>query len=263
MTSKLARLVSASVAAAVSSFELSAAPVISEFLASNASGQVDGNGNATDWIEIWNESDSPINLDGWSLSDDPANLGRWPFPPHTLQPGERYVVHASGQATINYVDAKGAAHTNFKVSSGSGGFLALVDSSSQIVHAFRDYPGQRTDVSFGLNRTGEPAFFPSPTPGAANGEDGVAGLVADTKFSIDRGLFTEPISVMISTGTEGATIRYTTDGSIPTSENGQDYPGGDGIRIENDHHSPSGRVSKRLPIFEHRHTHLHFSRRCR
>lgn len=47
--------------------------------------------------------------------------------------------------------------------------------------------------------------------------------VADTKFSVRRGLFEQPFLVEITTKTPGATIRYTTDGSLPTAGEGVVY----------------------------------------
>ncbi|MBN1674707.1 MAG: chitobiase/beta-hexosaminidase C-terminal domain-containing protein, partial [Kiritimatiellae bacterium] len=41
--------------------------------------------------------------------------------------------------------------------------------------------------------------------------------VADTKFSHDRGFYTSPFSLTVSTATPGATIRYTTDGRAVTA----------------------------------------------
>ena len=67
-------------------------------------------------------------------------------------------------------------------------------------------------------------YYSSPTPGSVNGFS-VEGFVKDTRFSIDRGFYAEPISVEITTSTPDATIRYTTDGSIPTVENGLIYTG--------------------------------------
>ncbi len=56
--------------------------------------------------------------------------------------------------------------------------------------------------------------------------------VADTKFSMDRGFYDEPFYVKITSATEGASIRYTINGSTPGSVfTGRSYPGGDGILI--------------------------------
>ena len=65
-------------------------------------------------------------------------------------------------------------------------------------------------------------FHTELTPGAVNTES-FGGLVADTKFSVDRGFFTLSFQVEITTATEGAQIRYTTDGSEPTATHGSIY----------------------------------------
>lgn len=57
-------------------------------------------------------------------------------------------------------------------------------------------------------------YFSQSTPGAPNGET-LLGVVADTKFSVDRGFYSEPFLVEITTDTTDATVVYTTDGSVP------------------------------------------------
>lgn len=206
-------------------------PVIAEFLASNGGSWRDGDGNRSDWVEIWNPAEEALQLAGWSLTDSPGALSQWPFPEVTLPPDGRLLVHASGRPTDDHVDAGGELHANFKISSGAGGFLALVDPGGRIVHAYEAYPEQRQDVSYGLDGNGAAGYFPEPSPGAANSTTAFLGFVADTRFSVDRGLFTEPFMVEITTTSEGALIRYTTDGSAPGIDNGSTYPGGDGIPI--------------------------------
>ena len=49
----------------------------------------------------------------------------------------------------------------------------------------------------------------------------LADRVKDTKFSVDRGFFEAPFLLEISSGTEGSMIRFTTDGSKPSLNNGQ------------------------------------------
>ena len=68
-------------------------------------------------------------------------------------------------------------------------------------------------------------FFEEPTPGAPNKSISSLGKVADTKFDPDRGFFEDPVQVVISTATEGAVIRYTTDGSEPGASSGLIYNG--------------------------------------
>ena len=223
----------ASLIAAIGLFSsATASPVISEFLALNVDSHLDGDGNPSDWIEIWNDSEQSLSLEGWALSDDPDLQNRWPLPPSVLPPDGRLLVYASGQETIDYVDSKGGAHTNFKLTSSPGGYLTLINADEQIVHAYEGYPEQHADRSYGLDESGKPVFFRAPTPESPNGNDALLGFVADTKFSVDRGFFTEPFYVVVTSESQDALIRYTTDGSTPTIENGLDYPGDMGIRIE-------------------------------
>ncbi|MEZ5299157.1 MAG: discoidin domain-containing protein [Verrucomicrobiales bacterium] len=69
------------------------------------------------------------------------------------------------------------------------------------------------------------AYMEPPTPGAPNTSGFFIDRVADTKFSLNRGIYDDPIEVEITTATEGATIRYTVDGSKPSETNGAIYAG--------------------------------------
>jgi hypothetical protein len=68
-------------------------------------------------------------------------------------------------------------------------------------------------------------YFQTPTPGAVNSSAGVEGFVGDTTFSHDRGFYDAPFDVAIAATTPGAVIRYTLDGSAPTSTRGAIYAG--------------------------------------
>lgn len=67
-------------------------------------------------------------------------------------------------------------------------------------------------------------YFGTPTPGTLNGAGSLA-FVADTKFSVDRGFFEQPFSLEITSETPGATIIYTTNGTVPALTNGTVYTG--------------------------------------
>ncbi|MCH2583676.1 MAG: chitobiase/beta-hexosaminidase C-terminal domain-containing protein, partial [Planctomycetes bacterium] len=68
-------------------------------------------------------------------------------------------------------------------------------------------------------------YFENPTPGSPNDAGGSAGFVADTSFSVDRGVYEQGFDVEITCATEEATIRYTLDGSEPTATRGTIYAG--------------------------------------
>jgi hypothetical protein len=67
-------------------------------------------------------------------------------------------------------------------------------------------------------------FMATPSPGALNNTSSL-GFVGDTHFSVDRGYYTNPFDVTITSDTAGAQIRYTLDGSAPTATTGLVYTG--------------------------------------
>jgi len=139
--------------------------VISEFMASNASNLpleegelLDGNGESSDWIEIYNPTDTTISLDGWYLTDSKDNLTKWQFPDGLqVKPGEFLIVFASDKKEEDYphnypyLDDDGHYHTNFELNKG-GDYLALVAADGiTIAHEYApQYPTQLTNISYGL-----------------------------------------------------------------------------------------------------------------
>ena len=111
--------------------------------------------------------------------------------------------------------------------------IGLLTSGTENVLAIHGLNASRNDSSFlilpelegGQLAPGTPFYFDEATPGALNAEPVSVGKVADTKFDVDRGFYDEPFQVAIVTETEGATIRYTTDGSEPTETKGTVYEG--------------------------------------
>lgn len=202
--------------------------VISEFVASNSSTLVDGDGEYSDWIEIYNAGADAININGWYLTDDLSDLTLWQFPPAdvvdlTIEPSGTLLVFASGKgdSTTPYIDELFYLHASFKLN-GEGEDLALVKSDGEtIAYQYEDFPKQYLDISYGLN-DGQEGFFITPTPDAMNSAL-YEGLVGDTNFSVDRGFFDEPFILEITTKTEGAVIRFTVDGSEPSLMNGNTY----------------------------------------
>ncbi len=135
--------------------------VISEFMASNAEGLRDEDGDRADWIEVFNDSASAVDLDGWGLSDDKENPDKWVFPPRMLQAGETLVVFASGK---DRRPAAGELHTNFKLAA-SGEYLGLSDASGAVVHEYAPaFPMQVPDISYGLPNDNAVAYV---SPGDA------------------------------------------------------------------------------------------------
>ncbi|MCL5099280.1 MAG: CotH kinase family protein, partial [Candidatus Omnitrophica bacterium] len=66
-------------------------------------------------------------------------------------------------------------------------------------------------------------FLKTPTPGSRNNTDAYQGAVADVQFSVDHGLYDAPFNLELSSITDGAEIRYTLDGSLPSTNHGTVY----------------------------------------
>ena len=128
---------------------------ISEFLASNGEGIEDEDGDNSDWIEVWNPSNSPGNLDGWFLTDDPTDLTKWRIPAVEIGAGEYLILFASGKERT---DPAAELHTNFRLQSDDGGYLALVSPDGTTINStFESYPEQFQDVSYGTGFGGSSA----------------------------------------------------------------------------------------------------------
>lgn len=196
--------------------------VLNEILTDNETGLEDGNGQTSDWIEIFNPNAQAINLEGFYLSDEADTPTKWTFPSVTIGANGYLVVFASGD---NTPDSEGNLHTNFRLGS-TGEYLALISANgSAIEDVFSPtYPEQFNDVSYGEASMEGFAFFETPTPGQPNGT-GATGVVKDTKFSFSRGFYDIPFQLSITSNTEGAQIRYTLDGSLPTTTIGTLYTG--------------------------------------
>ncbi len=187
---------------------------ISEFMADNKKTIRDGDGDYSDWIEIFNPSAYDVNLSRWALTDDSANPTEWRFPNITLQANSYLVVFASGKDRTN---ATGELHTNFKLSV-TGEFLALADPAGNLVSAFSPvFPSQQSDVSYGRDRALPDAvgYFIVPTPGEPNIATGSDASPA-VQFSQPGGTFINPFNLQLSASTTNAVIRFTLDGTLPT-----------------------------------------------
>lgn len=126
--------------------------IISEFLASNVSGIQDEDGENSDWIELTNTSEAPVDLAGWTLSDHPLEPVQWEIPSVTLAPGEEILIFASGK---NRALSGSELHTDFKLAA-SGEYLGLFGPDGVTVESEYSpkYPQQYPDVSYGVGTPG-------------------------------------------------------------------------------------------------------------
>ena len=133
---------------------------ITEVCLRSEAGLRDADGDSPDWIELYNAGTESVSLDGWYLSDDPEEPARWRIPDITLEPGEYFIIFASGKNRT-----QGELHTDFALSAGESVILTTpIGSTADRVELTQTEP----DAS--LARIGSDwRECASPTPGKANG----------------------------------------------------------------------------------------------
>jgi len=187
---------------------------INELMAANNRTYADPQGQHDDWIEIHNTTDQPLDLAGLYLTDDINTPTRWQFPADrpdetTVAPGGFLIVWADDDLEDS------GLHAGFKLSAG-GEQVALHARDGATLLDSVTFGAQQQDISYGrlFNADVMWHYYDNPSPLAGN-TIGYLGLVADTKFSTDRGFYDEPITVEITCATPDATIYYTLNGADP------------------------------------------------
>ncbi|MCP4846798.1 MAG: hypothetical protein GY899_02490 [Verrucomicrobiaceae bacterium] len=179
---------------------------------------------ASDWIELYNDSTSAVDLGNWSLSDDESNPQMWIFPEQTMIPAGGYLIILADNPPAA-IDSAHYLHANFKLD-GGGEFLGLFDDKGEPVSiaGTTKFPKQHDHYSYGLDSTGENyVFHETPTPGRKNSGNTFSGKADAPDFDIKGGFFPSAQTITLTSETPNATIRYTTDGTQPTENNGTLY----------------------------------------
>lgn len=138
--------------------------VINEFVASadSSGGVADPAGGYPDWLELYNNTDVSVSLEGFYLSNDRDFLKHWTFPPGTqIEAGAYLIVWADRDVQEN------GLHADFKLNKDSGQiFLSHEDLS--IVDSV-NYADQTTNVALARVPNGTGNFIlQDPTFNANN-----------------------------------------------------------------------------------------------
>ncbi|MGI9242373.1 MAG: lamin tail domain-containing protein [Verrucomicrobiales bacterium] len=177
----------------------------------------------SDWIELYNDGVTEVDLDGWSLTDAADNPDKWVFPSVTIPSGGYLVVFASGADVLNPPDGS-ALHTSFRLRA-RGEYIGLYDAAGQLVHDFGgDFPPQDYFHSWGWDESeAATRYFAVPTPGGPNPPSSLEAFAAAPEISVESGHYTGGSLIEMTSPDPGATIRFTVDGTDPTETNGTDY----------------------------------------
>lgn len=185
---------------------------INEFLTSNSSTNSDPDfGLHSDWIELYSDHDTEVDLSNWYLTDDLNDSTKWRFPDGvSIEPKGFLVIWADEYDTLlNHL------HISFRLSK-SGEAIGLFNPDTLQIDSFV-YEEQYTDISFGRYPDGSPdwTYFDAPTLGRSNDTPPYLKL-SEPQFSIPPGFYTENQVLEISNKDSLAIIRYTINGDEPT-----------------------------------------------
>ncbi|MCX6258777.1 MAG: CotH kinase family protein, partial [Bacteroidia bacterium] len=194
---------------------ITAQVVINEFSCSNMNGITDSFTEHEDWIELYNDSIAAISLAGYHLSDKASNPTKWTFPNVSIPANGFLLVYASGRDQVVGTEI----HTNFKLTQTKPEHVVFTSPTGVILENYETTPTQ-IDQSRGRLTDGGTTWviFSTPTPGTSNnGSPSFTDYVPKPLFSVGPGFYNTTQIITMSCSNASAEMRYTTDGSVPTT----------------------------------------------
>lgn len=165
------------------------------------------------WVELYNLSDSPVNLNGWRLGASEKPKKAYTFEVDTIiAPGTHILIPCDKE--------ENGLHTSFRVESGSG-VVILYDPEGEIVDRVDHDKMYGPDIAFGRITDGgeEIAHFVTSTPGRTNDTTPSTGVTAAPIFSHTGAICSSPFTLTVSTPEEtdkDVALCITYDGTEPT-----------------------------------------------
>ncbi|RZJ30965.1 MAG: hypothetical protein EOO48_03510, partial [Flavobacterium sp.] len=190
--------------------------VINEVVSGNSSINTDEDGTFQDWVELYNNGPSAVNLNGFGITDDAAAPYKWTFPNVNVPSGGYLLVWCSDK---NRTTVGQPLHTNWKIS-GSGEAITLTAPGNVTLDSA---PATAIPINQSLarqpNGTGSFNVIATVTPASQNPPAGTGGQLDPPVFSQGSGFFTTGFTLTLTSSQPGATILYTLDGSEPSAAN--------------------------------------------
>lgn len=196
---------------------------INEVCPHNLTLALDGDGEDSDYIELYNPSFTAVPLGGFGLTDgEDGDKGR-SLPEIMLAPRSYLLLFAdgSGRGAVETKDeaeeesGQPAIYLDFKLRE-KGETVTLSDSAGRVIDRV-EVPALAADVSYARLADGWHTVK-NGTPGESN--EGLSPIVLPTLeapvFSVKSGFYEESFLLSLTAG-EGESVYYTTDGSQPTA----------------------------------------------
>tara|TARA_B100000900_G_scaffold380643_1_gene366499 strand:+ start:472 stop:2766 length:2295 start_codon:yes stop_codon:yes gene_type:complete len=178
--------------------------LINEIMSRNESSIIDNNGEASDWIELYNSHNDIINLHNYYLSDDPDNLTKWSFPEIIIEPDSTVLIFASGKNLVS----KNEIHANFKISS-EGESVCLSNVLGELIDIINPVVLDE-DQSYGRLPDGSANIVQLEIFSPNNSNNNTSQLV----FSEPSGFHIDSFQLSVKSLLND-TIYYSLDGSVP------------------------------------------------
>lgn len=195
--------------------------VINEVMQSNIDCLVDDTNEFPDsWVELYNTGSSAENLNTYKIGLTSDISKAYSLPSRS--------VASKGYAIIYCDKAKTDLHTDFRLESGKGGSIYLF-KNGVIVDKIENMKKQPApNIAYGRKESGSDTwgYMATPTPHASNCGKVCKDILGEPIFSEPGRILEskENISLTLTlpeSSPEGTVIRYTTDGTEPTTQSTQ------------------------------------------
>ena len=155
---------------------------INEFMASNATTICDSFGSYSDWIELYNSTDTDMDISGFGISDNLSQPMKYRFPDGTTIAAKGYlVVFCSGNEGMQ----NGELHAPFGLRS-YGEDVVIANRAGRIIDSY-SFKNQETDVSMARIPDGAGEFQSNsqPSPGYPNTGAGYSAFDAANRLPLE------------------------------------------------------------------------------
>ncbi|MBO4613086.1 MAG: CotH kinase family protein [Bacteroidaceae bacterium] len=190
--------------------------IITELQSENIDQFMDPSWNYGGWVEFYNPSASAVSLKGCWLSDDRENL-------KLIHITEPIAIPANGYKALwfDHHDQYYPTQVDMKLDV-EGGAIYLSDNSGNLLTSLV-YPTAISRASYARVKLDEDGYMWSSTPTPEAPNDGMTFSYVQLPapvVDLNSQIFGASLNVCVNIPA-GTTLRYTTDGTTPTLENGQ------------------------------------------
>ena len=157
---------------------------LNELLASNSNSNADTSGEFDDWIELYNNTTTEVDLFGYSLSNDAMDLQKWTFPDGASIGANDYLIVWADNDTNQT-----GLHCSFKLKK-AGANLYFSNTECTLIDE-ASFTNQSSDISWGRYENGTGSFV-AMNPSFNSENNGLVNISSTTEKSDELVVFPNP-----------------------------------------------------------------------